>query len=255
MIETLKPHFFSNNGVELAYYQQGEGFPVLLIHGFASTAHVNWVHTGWFKTLTQAGFRVIAIDNRGHGASQKLYDTQDYTLEIMANDAAALIKHLNLTQVHVCGYSMGARITSFLCKNHAPLLRSAVISGMGIRLIAGVGTGEEIAVALEASSISEVETKQGRMFRLFAEHTKSDLRALAVCVRGSRNRLEEHEARQLHTPIRVVVGTLDDIAGAGQPLVDILPNAKLVTLNGKNHMNAVGDKEFKQEVVAFWQSI
>jgi pimeloyl-ACP methyl ester carboxylesterase len=255
MIEPLKPHFFSHNGVQLAYYDEGQGFPLLLIHGFASNAHVNWVHTGWFAALTKAGFRVIAIDNRGHGASQKLYETQDYPLATMAADAAALLMHLQIAKAHVMGYSMGARITSFLCLNHAQLVQSAVISGMGIRLIAGVGTGEEIAVALEAPSVNDVTEKHGRMFRLFAEHTQSDLKALAACVRGSRNRLSEEQAAQLHTNILVVVGTKDEIAGDGQALVDLLPHAKLIALEGKNHMNAVGDLQFKREVIAFWSDV
>ena len=65
---------FSSGGVRIAYDMAGQGDPVLLIHGFASSARINWVGTGWVKTLTDAGHCVITIDNRGHGESEKLYD-------------------------------------------------------------------------------------------------------------------------------------------------------------------------------------
>ncbi|WP_163363718.1 alpha/beta fold hydrolase, partial [Enterobacter cloacae] len=69
---------FDSDGVEIAYIDVpatgGTGDPVLLIHGFASNHAVNWVNTAWVRTLTQAGYRTIALDNRGHGQSGKLYD-------------------------------------------------------------------------------------------------------------------------------------------------------------------------------------
>src|SRR5690606_17565919 len=92
----------------------GAGTPVLMIHGFASSHYVNWVAPGWFKTLNDAGYRAIALDNRGHGASARSYAEADYTPARMASDAAALLAHLGIEQAHVMGYSMGARISAFL---------------------------------------------------------------------------------------------------------------------------------------------
>ena len=92
--------FFSHDGFDLAYLdrapEDGSGDPVLMIHGFASSHYVNWVGPGWFKTLNEAGYRAIAIDNRGHGASVKTYDGADYTPLKMASDAAALLDHLGI---------------------------------------------------------------------------------------------------------------------------------------------------------------
>ena len=101
--------YFSHEGFELAFLDKGEGPPVLLIHGFASTHFVNWVSPGWVKTLTDAGYRAIALDNRGHGLSSKSYDAADYTPPKLAGDAAALLDHLDIDRAHVMGYSMGAR--------------------------------------------------------------------------------------------------------------------------------------------------
>jgi len=71
------PHF-ANDNVDIAYLDEGAGEPIVLVHGFASTKEINWVNPGWVSTLTRAGYRVIALDDRGHGASQKLYDPADY---------------------------------------------------------------------------------------------------------------------------------------------------------------------------------
>src|SRR5262245_8258961 len=107
---------FQNGPVEVAFLDEGNGDPVLLVHGFASTKEVNWIYPGWVGTLTGAGFRVIALDNRGHGQSSKLYDPAAYHTSTMAEDARALLDHLGIPRADVIGYSMGARITAFLAQ-------------------------------------------------------------------------------------------------------------------------------------------
>src|SRR5215475_4433603 len=99
---------FRNGDVEIAYLDEGRGEPMVLVHGFASTKEVNWVHPGWITTLARAGRRAIALDNRGHGQSTKLYDPADYHTDLMAADVAALIAHLGLERADVMGYSLGA---------------------------------------------------------------------------------------------------------------------------------------------------
>ena len=101
------PHF-THGDVELAYLDHGEGEPIVLVHGFASNKEVNWVYPGWVSTLTRAGRRVIALDNRGHGASSKLYDPAAYHSDNMAEDVRALLDHLDLRRADVMGYSLGA---------------------------------------------------------------------------------------------------------------------------------------------------
>ena len=107
---------FEHSGMEFSYFDEGDpaGDPVLLIHGFASSALVNWVQPGWLQTLGNAGRRVIAIDNRGHGASAKPHDPDAYHPALMASDSAALLNHLGIEKADVFGYSMGARISAFL---------------------------------------------------------------------------------------------------------------------------------------------
>lgn len=242
---------FSSSGVEIAYFDTGEGDPVLCIHGFASTAHINWTYPGWVDTLTRAGRRVIALDNRGHGGSAKLYDPADYHTTLMAEDARALLDHLGIERTVVLGYSMGSRITAFLAQRHPDRVSAAIMGGLGIKLVDGVGLPESIAEALEAGTLEEVTDPQGRMFRAFAMQTKSDRRALAACIRGSRNLMSREDAATIRCPVLIAVGTKDAIAGEPEPLAAIIPKGEALSIPDRDHMPAVGDKVFKAGVLDF----
>jgi pimeloyl-ACP methyl ester carboxylesterase len=242
---------FAHDGVEIAFLDEGEGEPIVLVHGFASTAQVNWLHPGWIATLTRAGRRVIALDNRGHGASSKLYDPAAYHTACMAEDVRALLDHLDVPRADVMGYSMGARITAFFALAHPSRLRRAVLGGLGIRLVDGVGLPESIADALEAPSLAQVSDPTGHMFRAFAEQTKSDLKALAACIRGSRQTLTREQVAAIRAPVLVAVGTKDTIAGSAHELAALLPSGVPLDIPGRDHMLAVGDKVFKSAVLDF----
>jgi pimeloyl-ACP methyl ester carboxylesterase len=242
---------FQHDGVAIAFLDEGEGAPIVLVHGFASTAEVNWVHPGWIATLAKANRRVIALDNRGHGASGKLYDPAAYHTAVMAEDVRALMDHLALATADVMGYSMGARITAFLALAHPARLRRAVLGGLGSHLIDGVGLPESIAEALEAPSLADVQDRTGRTFRAFAEQTKSDLAALAACIRGSRQTLSRGEAAAIRAPVLVAVGSKDAVAGSAQELAALLPFGRALDIPGRDHMLAVGDRVFKEGVLAF----
>jgi pimeloyl-ACP methyl ester carboxylesterase len=242
---------FHHGPVELAFLDEGQGEPIVLVHGFASSKEVNWVQPGWFETLKGAGRRVIALDDRGHGASSKLYEPADYHTTKMAADVHALLDHLRIERADVMGYSMGARIAAFLALEHPGCLRSMVLGGLGMHLIDGVGLPESIAEALEASSLADVSDPQGRTFRAFADLTKSDRRALAACIRGSRQVITREQAASIETPTLVAVGTKDLIAGSPEELAAILPHAKALPIPGRDHMLAVGDRVFKAGVLDF----
>jgi pimeloyl-ACP methyl ester carboxylesterase len=242
---------FSHDGVDIAFLDEGEGEPIVLVHGFASNKEVNWVAPGWIVSLTGAGRRAIALDNRGHGASTKLYDPAAYHSGLMADDVRALLDHLDLTRADVMGYSMGARIAAYLALAHPTRVRSAVLGGLGIRLVDGVGLPEELAQGLEAPSLAAVTDPTARTFRSFAEQTKSDLRALAACLRGSRQTLSRVEVERIAVPLLVAVGSRDAIAGSPQELAALIPGATALTIPNRDHMLAVGDKAFKAGVLEF----
>jgi pimeloyl-ACP methyl ester carboxylesterase len=239
--------------VEIAYLDEGEGEPIVLVHGFASNKEVNWVQPGWLQTLKAAGRRVVALDDRGHGASSKLYDPAEYHTSKMAGDVRALIEHLGMGRADVIGYSMGARIAAFLALEYPDAVRSVIMGGLGMHLIEGVGLPESIADALEAPSLADVTDPQGRLFRAFADQTRSDRRALAACIRGSRQTLTREQAEAIRAPVLVAVGTKDPIAGSAEALAAIIRGAQALPIPNRDHMLAVGDKVFKTGVLKFLQ--
>jgi pimeloyl-ACP methyl ester carboxylesterase len=242
---------FDSDGVAIAYLDEGEGDLVVLVHGFASNARVNWVETSWIETLVAAGRRVVALDNRGHGESEKLYDPALYGAPDMAEDVRRLLDHLEIGRADVVGYSMGARICAFLATGHGARVRSVVFGGLGENMVKGVGASGPIAAALEAPSAEAVSDATARSFRLFAERTGGDLKALAACIRGARRRITSEEVAGIAAPVLVVVGENDPIGGSADALAALIPQARALTVPGRDHMTTVGAKAFKEAVLAF----
>lgn len=246
---------FQHEGFHLAYIDEapasGSGEPILLVHGFASNVHINWIGPGWVRDLTAAGYRVIAFDHRGHGKSSASYDPADYTPSKMAGDAAALLDHLGVTRAHVFGYSMGARVSTFLALEHPERVATLILGGLGIGMIEGVGDWDPIADALRVGDASSVTHPRGKMFRTFADHTKSDRLALAACIETSRILLTEAEVARVTQPTLIAVGTKDDIAGSADELAALMPDADAFSVEGRDHMLSVGDRTFKKKALQF----
>jgi pimeloyl-ACP methyl ester carboxylesterase len=242
---------FKNRDVEIAYLDEGEGDPIVLVHGFASNKEVNWVQPGWTAVLRRDGRRVVALDDRGHGQSSKLYDPAAYHTDIMAGDVAALIEHLKLPRADVMGYSLGSRISAVLAARRPDLVRSVILGGAGIRLVDSAGLRDEIADSLEMPSLDDVTDPMGKRFRAFAEQTGSDLKALAACLRGSRQRVRLEDLQNIRAPALVAVGTRDDIAGSPHELAALMPIGRAIDIPDRDHMLAVGDKVFKAAALEF----
>jgi pimeloyl-ACP methyl ester carboxylesterase len=248
--------FFQSSGARIAFVDlaptaEDRDEPIVLVHGFASNHTVNWGSTLWTQTLTRDGRRVVALDNRGHGESQKFYEPGDYSLIDMANDVIDLLDHLGIATADVMGYSMGARITSFVASDHPARVRSAILGGLGMRILMSDTNYRAIAEAMEAPSLQDLTDPTQRTFRAFAEQTQSDLRALAACMRGTRQLLTEEELQAIRVPLLVAAGTNDPLARDYRDLANLIPGAQVLEIPGRDHQLAVGDKVHRQGVLDF----
>ena len=248
-------HVAETGRARLAYFDlapaRNERGTVLLLHGFASNAKVNWLNTGWTDVLRDAGYRVIAVDQRGHGASEKFYDAADYGPDIFAEDAHALLDNLGLERVHVLGFSMGARVTAWFASHHGDRVGRAVLGGMGDHIFGGRGNHDAIIHALTTDAPDEIEQPAAKSFRTFADRTGSDRHALAACISPSAARLTPAMIEAIDCPVLVVVGDRDEIAGRAEPLVAMMKQGRAVTLPGLDHMRSTGATGFKEAVVGF----
>lgn len=242
---------FSSAGIAIAYEVHGEGLPILLIHGFGSSGKINWIDTGWVETLSEAGYQPITFDNRGHGASRKLYDAQLYFAHEMAEDARRLLDHLGIARAPVLGYSMGARIAAYLMLNHPERVSCGLWGGMGLNLFSGLEDSEAIIEGLTAESLDQVTGRTARQFRIFADHNKADRAALAACMVNSREPMQESDVRRITAPVLVAVGSEDEMAGSADALATLLPDGEAFTIERRDHMRATGDRQFKSAALDF----
>lgn len=170
----------------------------------------------------------------------------------MAGDAAALLDHLGIGKAHVMGYSMGARVSAFLALAAPERVATLVFGGLGQGMVDGVGDWDPIADALLAPNPAAITHERGKMFRTFADQTRSDRRALAACIATSRTLLTPAEVARIAQPTLVAVGTRDEIAGPPGGLARLMPDAEAFDIEGRDHMLAVGDRTFKKRALEFW---
>ncbi len=245
---------FNSNHVTISYETHGDGQPIVLVHGFASSFKRNWQNPGWVDWLTSNGFRVIGLDVRGHGESEKPYDSALHSSEHTSGDVLRLLAHLDIAQADVMGYSMGAAIALHLTAYHGAHFRKVILGGIGDGAIgSGMVTArpEAIVTALEANDLSTISDTVARNFRLFAERGGNDLKALAAVMRRPRAPLDLAAVQRINRPVLVVVGEKDDIAGGAHNLAQAIPNAQLVTVPDRDHLTVVGDQRYKDAVVKF----
>lgn len=241
---------FDSDGVHLHYEVEGHdgGIPLIAVHGFASDYRLNWVGSRWQKTLTNAGFRVIGLDCRGHGHSDKPHDEAAYSIDIMAGDIVRLLDHLDVQSAAYLGYSMGSRIGLEVILQHPQRVRRAVLGGLGS---AGAIThANQIAHAFLIGEPTDDPIAQ-TFYRFASARPINDLEALAACIKGLKPDADTARLATIRTPILVVVGEHDQIARNAPELIELIPTARLVTIPGRDHMTAVTARDFKQEALEF----
>jgi pimeloyl-ACP methyl ester carboxylesterase len=241
---------FDSDGVRLHYEVEGpeNGIPLIAVHGFASDYRLNWVGSRWQETLTNAGFRVIGLDCRGHGHSDKPHDEAAYSIDILAGDVVRLLDHLAVDSAAYLGYSMGSRIGLEVVISHPKRVRRAVFGGLGSA--GAISHAAEIARVFLSREPTDDPTAQ-TFYKFAAARPINDLKALAACIKGMNPDASPARLAGISTPILVVVGDHDDIARDAPALIELIPTARLVTIAGRDHMTAVTAREFKQAALDF----
>jgi pimeloyl-ACP methyl ester carboxylesterase len=252
--------FFHFDGLKIHYLEQGRGAPVLLLHGFGSSAEEIWVRTGMAERLARR-WRVVAYDARGHGHSDKPHDPAKYGLANMRADAVALLDHLRIARTRMVGYSMGGRITLEALMRDPERLSAIVLGGYGEGgQIAVPGQRHRIAAALLAEDPAVIEDVLARRFRRGAERNGKDLRALAACIGAeettdSESVLDHEKLRRAAQPVLIATGDKDAIAGDPRPLAGWFRDARVALLEGADHVTLPADPRFHQAVEGFLAAV
>jgi pimeloyl-ACP methyl ester carboxylesterase len=254
--------YFDSDGVKIHYQVWGNGDPVVLVHGFTASIDTNWVRPGIVPALAKE-FKVIALDLRGHGKSDKPHDPAAYG-DQMARDVVRLLDHLDVEKAHVVGYSLGGFITLKLLTLHPERFQSATLGGAGWRppgqdgsvpgLAESLESGNGIAplmVALTPAGQPTPSPEQLRMVNQMLMAT-NDAKALAAVVRGMGGlAVEESAARAIEVPMLAVIGETDPLRAGVDELDRLLPPLEVVVLPGKDHMTAMADPMLAQSVRDF----
>jgi len=243
---------FDSDGVRLHYEVHGldSGAPIVLVHGFASHYRLNWVGTRWQEALTGAGFRVIGLDCRGHGDSDKPHDPRAYQTPVMAGDVERLLDHLGIESAHYLGFSMGARIGIQCVLDFPARLRKAVLGGVGVK--GALAQAQSIARALRGGVPENPVAKSFYEFARARPH--NDLEALAACIEALSPPPDLALLKAVTTPILLVVGGNDELVSGAEDLVELMPTARLVIVPGRDHLGTVPAREFKEAALAFLEA-
>jgi pimeloyl-ACP methyl ester carboxylesterase len=253
---------FLSNGVKLHYVTEGQGEPLILIHGFSASAYTNWMLPGVFNKLAQH-YHVIAIDNRGHGLSGKPHELSKYGVE-MVQDVVRLMDHLHIQKAHVVGYSMGGFITAKLVTTHPERVISAVIGGAGwsrpeddhtvIEATAkSLEEGHGIAPLMKALTPAGVRyDEQQSKVRNQMVMAANDPQALACCIRGLLNLTVPREALVNNkVPTLAIVGEKDPLKRGVDALDGVMSNLKVIVVKGGDHITTFRSSQFLDAVTDF----
>ena len=245
---TTRHRFASFDGVELSWQELGAGRPVVLLHGLFSTGETNWVKFGAARTIADAGFRVILPDLRAHGDSAKSHDAACYTPDVLAQDTAALVAHLGLTDYDLGGYSLGAR-TTLRCLVRGMTPRRAVVAGMGLTGMTEIGKRTDWFLHVIAHADSFERGSNGWTAVQFMRTNAVDGTAVAHVLR-SQVKTSPAQIAAVQTPTLVLCGEEDRDNGSAPDLAAALPQGRYVEIAG-NHMSAVVAPGFGRAIADF----
>lgn len=250
--------FATSDGLRIHFECFGAGKPLVLVHGWGAELNRNWIETGWVDALKDKR-RLIAIDVRGHGQSDKPHDADSYSYEAMSHDVLAVMDHLRIEKADLMGYSMGSYMGAWLLGHHADRFTSMILGGIGDETEESKSACTLIAEVLREPDPAKITNPTGRLYRAYVDANpyNTDREALAVSAlkmwpEGYPATIGGEGLSRTTIPVLIVNGTNDhpyiDTMGA---IVSAIPGSKVVRLEGKDHLGAVTDPQFKQVVIEF----
>lgn len=218
-----------------------DAVPVLLLHGFGTSFEMNWKATGWLPDLDAEGLRVIGPDLRGHGSSDKPTDDGSYLPERFSQDFVGLLDELEVDRVDVVGYSMGSRLGWDLALRAPERVRRLVLGGFGpVDAFAGA----------DLNALGEGRTPFDEVFRTVSALPGNDPAALAACARGQAAQPFHPDPAPKGIPFLLASGAKDALAAGAEELARERGGSHL-EIPGRDHVNAVSSRTFRQAVVDF----
>lgn len=240
------------DGVPIATYDLGDpDAPVVLaVHGFASSAYANWVATGWVRELNRAGYRVIALDQRGHGRSGKPHEPVAYTMELLVQDVRTVLDTYLVDEAVYVGYSLGARVGWHASIGGEHAITRAVLGG--------IPDGDPLtrfrvdqAKAFLADG-TPVEDRLTQAYLTMAEGIPgNDVAALVALVEGMRGGAQPDPANPPQQPALFAAGSEDPILAASERLAAAAPLGEFFRIEGRNHFNAPTARAFRTRALEF----
>lgn len=250
-----RPQFLMvGDGHRVATYAWGEeGAPVVvLVHGFASSTLDNWVATGWVRDLLRAGYRVLGIDQRGHGASDKPHDARDYGLRLLAGDVEAMLDTYLVDEAFYVGYSLGARVGWEVLRDLGDRVPRAVLGGVpdGIPL-QRLDIDQVRAYVQDGTPVTDAVTQN--YLRLTERVPGNDLRALVAIASGMRasGQADPDPASAPAQPVLFATGSQDAIIAGSRALAAACPQGSFVEIPDRHHFNAPGSRVFRRAALEF----
>jgi pimeloyl-ACP methyl ester carboxylesterase len=259
----VRGQVFDSNGVPIHFTDEGQGVPIILIHGFAVQSDLQWRWPGCVRKLRQRGYRVIMMDVRGHGLSGKPYNPEAYGEEL-CDDIVRLMDHLGIEKAHLAGYSMGGFITLKTIARHPDRLLSGVICAAGWGELDENNTAlfKEIVSGIEDHQVFDAITnwvdakkhapKLQCALANFFMRSMNDLKAIVNVFRTFDNLVVEEEAlRKNGVPALTLVGTRDGIREASDRLPGVMATHKIEYIPGGDHLSTVLKPQFMRGMLAF----
>lgn len=245
---------YAADGTRLATYTWGDidAPVVVIVHGFASNARDNWVLTGWVRDLTRAGYRVLALDQRGHGRSDKPHDAEAYAIRTLAADVETVMDVYLVEEAAYVGYSLGARVGWEVVRDLPQRISRAVLGGVPDGMpLSGLDLDQVHAYIDHGEAVRDRATQN--YIALTERVPGNDLRSLLALAQGMRRtRTVDPDPSNAPTqPILFATGSKDAIIEGSRTLAGAAPQGRFFEIPERNHFNAPGSRAFKDSGLEF----